>query len=605
MKKIKILIVENELLVAKDMKAVLEGLGYEVPAVASTGEDAVQEAGRFKPDLILMDVVLPGRLNGIAAAGRIRSRLDIPVIFITAYSDRKFVEAAKRMHAFGYILKPIKDEELPIAIEMALSRHGAERELKERDEKLNLFLDPATDVFCLLGPDLRILETNGTGLKYFGLERKNLSGQYLFDLLRPLPVGRKVIGPAKFQEVLSNGKPLTLKAIPCLTGQGQRCVNLKVFRTGNRLGLILTDITEKKDIKLALRESEERHRLLVENMNEGIALLDRDGLITYINEKFLKTRGYDRMAVQGHPLTELLDEESARVFQTELRAMSRGASGRPTELVWRTKDSAPVFTIVSPTALSNEKGTFKGAILVITDITERRQVEEELNRSREELRNLYQHLHSVREEESKRIAREIHDELGQALTALKMDLSWLLNRLPEHVEYKTLFREKGQAMSRLIDMTIQTVQKISAELRPGLLDDLGLPSAMEWQAQEFQIRTDIQCQFQFKGSDFKVDPDCATAMFRILQEALTNIVRHAGASRVKIGLREDAEVMELTISDNGRGVTPAEIDSPKSLGIIGMRERLRPFGGELHLSGVPKKGTNVTVRCPKRGVGLT
>jgi len=604
MRPARILIVENELIVARDMKTVLESLGYVVPAVASTGEEAIQKATRVKPDLVLMDVVLPGRLNGIVAASRIRSRLEIPVIFITAYSDRKFVEAAKRSHAFGYILKPIKDEELPIAVEMALSRHSAERELKERDEKLNLFLDPATDVFCLLDPELRVLEMNGTGLKYFGIERRSLSRPNLFDLLRPLPVGRKVIGPAKFRDVLISGKPLTLKAIPCLTAQGQRCVNLRVFRTGDRLGLILTDITEKSDIQRALEESEERHRLLVENMNEGIALVDQDGLITYINEKFLKAHGFSRMEVQGRSLADWLDGESARVFQTELRAISRGARGRPIELIWKARNSAPVFTSVSSTPLSSEKGVFKGIILVITDITERRRVEEELNRSREELRNLYQHLHSVREEESKRIAREIHDELGQALTALKMDLSWLLSRLPDDLEYRTLFRDKARAMTGLIDKTIQTVQKISAELRPGLLDDLGLPSAIEWQAQEFQSRTDIQCQFQFKGSEFKTDPDCATAVFRILQEALTNIVRHAGASRVKIALREDAEEMELTISDNGRGITPAEIDSPTSLGIIGMRERIRPFGGELRLSGMAKKGTSVTVRIPKRGAEL-
>jgi two-component system sensor histidine kinase UhpB len=500
----RILIVENELGAAKETKALLENLGFRVPAVASTGKEAVQKAGRFKPDLILMDLTFPRHLSGVAAAGRIRSRLDIPVVCLAARSDKKTVEDAKRMHAFGCLLKPIKEGELRLAIEMALSRHRAIREMKERHEKLKHSLE-----------------------------------------------------------------------------------------------------SEKNEIQRALEESEERHRLLVENMNEGIALVDQDGLITYINEKFLKAHGFGRMEVQGRPLDEWLDEGSARVFQTELRAMSRGAGGRPIELIWKAGNSPPVFTSVSSTPLSSDKGIFKGIILVITDITERRRVEEELHRSREELRNLYQHLHSVREEESKRIAREIHDELGQALTALKMDLSWLLSRLPDDLEYRALFRDKALSMTGLIDMTIRTVQKISAELRPGLLDDLGLPSAIEWQAQEFQSRTDIQCQFQFKGSDFKVDSDCATAMFRILQEALTNIVRHASASRVKIALREDAEKIELMISDNGRGITFAEIDSPGSLGIIGMRERLRPFGGELRLSGVSRKGTKVTVRVPKRGTELT
>lgn len=601
MRQTRILIVGNELLVANNIKTALEILGYVVPAIVSADRDAIQKASRIRPDIVLMDTAFTGRLNGIALATRIKSRLDIPIILITANSDRKFVEAAKAAHASGYILKPIKNVELCLAVEMALSGYAAERDLRERQEKLNLFLDSATDVFCLLNSDLLILEMNGAGLRYFGIERKHLSGKKVFDLLRPLPIGKKAIGTAEFQKVMSSGKPLTLRGFPCLKGQDQRWINLKVFRAGNGLGLILADITEKRNTELALRESLERQWLLAENMNEGIAIVNKGGRITYINEKFLKTHGYDRMAVPGHPLTEFLDEESARVFRAKLRALNKGSSVRPFQLAWKTKYPAPLFTVVSPTALPNKKGPFQGAVLVITDITERRRVEEELNRSREELRNLYQHLHSVREEESKRIAREIHDELGQALTALKMDLSWLQSRAPDDPEYKTIMRDKAQAMAKLIDKTIEIVQKISAELRPGLLDDLGLLPAIEWQAQEFQGRTEIACGFYHKGSDFDVDPDVATALFRVLQEALINVVRHSGAKRVKISLKEDKNDVQLAISDDGRGITPMEIFSPKSLGIIGMRERLRPFGGVLRLSGRLKEGTRLIVRLPKRG----
>jgi PAS domain S-box-containing protein len=487
MSKIKVLVVENELLVAKDMKKILEDSGYSVSAIVSTGQEAVRSAKRFRPDIVLMDVVLPGGLDGIGAARRIRNQFGIPVVFVTAHSAKKLFEAAKRTHPYGYILKPIKNEELSIAIEMALSKHAGDKE------------------------------------------------------------------------------------------------GMKIERT--------------------LKETEERHRLMVENMNEGIALIDKRGEITYINDKFLKARGYERNQAEGRPLTDFLEQKSSRVFQSHLRQMRKGVRSS-CELVWKTEKSSPIHTIVSPTPIFGERGAFRGAILVITDITERRQVEEELNRSREELRNLYQHLHSVREQESKRIAREIHDELGQVLTALKMDLSWLLNHLPDHLEYKNFVHDKTQTMMKLIDKTIHTVQKISAELRPGLLDDLGLLPAIEWQAQDFQSRTEIRCQFQFRGTDLKVDPDCATSLFRILQEALTNIVRHAGASLVKISLREDTGTIELSISDDGRGITQAQIHSPESLGIIGMRERLRPFGGELRLSGIPGKGTTVKVRVPKRGVEI-
>ena len=236
--------------------------------------------------------------------------------------------------------------------------------------------------------------------------------------------------------------------------------------------------------------------------------------------------------------------------------------------------------------------------MVVTDITERRRVEEELNRSREELRSLSRHWQSIKESESKRIAREIHDELGQALTALKMDISWLFQKLPEVHKEQERFLSKIDSMSKIIDMTIQTVQKISAELRPGLLDDLGLVPAIEWLGQDFQKRTGVKCILNLKCDDSALGPECSTAIFRVIQEALTNVARHAKGSRVSIRLRENEENLDLEIRDNGRGIRDEEIFAPKSLGLIGMRERLHPFDGVLKLKGIPEKGTNVSILIP-------
>jgi len=223
---------------------------------------------------------------------------------------------------------------------------------------------------------------------------------------------------------------------------------------------------------------------------------------------------------------------------------------------------------------------------------------EELERSREQLRKLSRRLQSIREEDSKRIAREIHDELGQSLTALKMDLSWLASRFPEDISDRRLLLDKIKAMTSLIDRTIQTVQKISSELRPGLLDDLGLIPAIEWQAQEFQKRTGIHCQLEIEGETLDLDSDRSTAIFRVFQEALTNVARHARASRVSINLRTDAEKLELRVTDNGIGISEKAVQAIDSLGLMGMRERLHPFGGELGIRGWPNKGTELTVSLP-------
>ena len=218
-----------------------------------------------------------------------------------------------------------------------------------------------------------------------------------------------------------------------------------------------------------------------------------------------------------------------------------------------------------------------------------------MRQSREQLRDLASHLQSVREEEGRRIAREIHDELGQALTALKMDIHWLDHRLPGD---QPMLLEKTKTMSKLIDMTVRTVRRISTELRPGLLDDLGLSAAIEWQANEFSHRTGIRCDIVSDPEDVILDQTYSTALFRILQETLTNIARHADATEVEIILKEIDDRVELEVHDNGKGITETQISNRKSFGLIGIRERVHYLNGDLRIRGAQNKGTTVKVSIP-------
>ena len=216
--------------------------------------------------------------------------------------------------------------------------------------------------------------------------------------------------------------------------------------------------------------------------------------------------------------------------------------------------------------------------------------------AREQLRDLTTYLQTAREEERTRIAREIHDELGQTLTALKFDLSWLAKRLPEG---QPELEKRAQVMSGLIDETIHTVRRVATELRPGLLDDLGLAAAIEWQAQEFAARTDIDCALQLDDVSASLDRDLATAVFRIFQETLTNIARHAEATEVRVTLTDDPGELSLTVQDNGKGIAEDQPSDSKSLGLIGMRERARAWGGDITFEGVSDRGTTVIVRIPR------
>ena len=229
---------------------------------------------------------------------------------------------------------------------------------------------------------------------------------------------------------------------------------------------------------------------------------------------------------------------------------------------------------------------------------ERIAAQEALRENEQKLRALATRLQTVREQESLRMAREIHDEMGQAMTSLKIDLLWL--------EKKLLASEKGaeplvnriHSMVEVTDTAIKSVRKICTELRPRILDDLGLIAAIEWQAREFERRTGLACKIRVPKKSLSLDAERATVVFRILQEVLTNVARHASAHQVAITLREAENNVTLLVQDDGRGISEAEVGSTRSLGLLGMRERAFAFGGEIKIAGARNKGTAVSVRIP-------
>lgn len=250
---------------------------------------------------------------------------------------------------------------------------------------------------------------------------------------------------------------------------------------------------------------------------------------------------------------------------------------------------------VLKTRLSRLVPAVERALREAEERRQRKRAVEKLRQSHQQLRALTAHLQRVREEERTRIAREVHDELGQALTGLKLDVSWLAGQLPR--KSRSLL-ERARSMASQIDATIQTVRRIATELRPGILDDLGLAAAVEWQANEFQNRTGIPCEVRTDIRDDHRGPECNTAVFRIFQELLTNIARHARARRVAVQLMESDGRIILEVRDDGRGITDEELSSPLSVGLLGMRERAELLGGEITFTGRPGEGTTVIVRLP-------
>jgi signal transduction histidine kinase len=232
-----------------------------------------------------------------------------------------------------------------------------------------------------------------------------------------------------------------------------------------------------------------------------------------------------------------------------------------------------------------------------------REHDEALIASREQLQIFAERLLIVPEQERARIAREIHDLLAQDLIRLKIDLVWLSGQLAKMTPIPVLLKERIVEMVQIADGAITCVQKIATELRPAVLDSLGLSAAVEWQAREFQERTGIRCLAKVPEEDLSVERDSAVAIFRILQESLTNVRRHANATKVNVLLRQKAGYLFLRVEDNGVGIPAVALNDPLSIGLTGMRERAALLGGRIEIKGTPGAGTTVETRLPLSKIG--
>ena len=353
----------------------------------------------------------------------------------------------------------------------------------------------------------------------------------------------------------------------------------------------IEDITERR------RAEEERKRLaaMIESSNDAIMSLT-EGRVSFWNPAAEKLFGYSSEEILGKSVNILVPSHLLGEVERNVERILRGEQIQDyeTERVRKDGSIVPVSLTVSP--LKDAHGKIVGPFAIIRDITERKRAEEELQRTLGELRTLSRRLEVVREDERTRIARELHDELGVRLTCLKMDLSRLRPSMNEASRPK--LEETVLSMIEQVDTTIAAVQGLVAELRPGVLDDLGLVAAIEWQCLDFERRSGIRCLVDSSEEDIPMDSARATAAFRICQEALTNVVRHARAKEIRVHLDKLDRELLLEIHDDGQGILPEKVTDARSLGLLGMRERAGAVGGALRIVGLPGHGTTVTLRLP-------
>jgi len=321
--------------------------------------------------------------------------------------------------------------------------------------------------------------------------------------------------------------------------------------------------------------------------------VEQDRRFVYVNPTFLSSTLFTVDDLVGkRPLSFVLPRERKHV-KAEVIRMLKGTHRVPFEFRVRIKNGETRW-IMQTVAPVQYKGN-RAIVAFYMDVTELKRKDQELAHSRERLRNLTIHLQNIREQERTKIAREIHDELGQILTALKLDVSSLIKMSQGDQLQKT---NLAKSTMELLDTAIRSVQKISAELRPSILTHLGLEAAIEWEANEFVKRTGITCETSVPQESLIKNSDLSTALFRIFQEALTNVARHARATQVNVGLKKKNGVIKLQVSDNGKGIKQSQICSVNSLGLLGMQERARSFGGTCKITGEKGGGTRLAVSIP-------
>jgi PAS domain S-box-containing protein len=362
--------------------------------------------------------------------------------------------------------------------------------------------------------------------------------------------------------------------------------------------LIGVGISLKRREVLELHAIEDRLASIVETAMDAIIAMDESHRVILFNQAAEKIFGRPRESVIGQKLEMLLPERfrsghPRHVAQFGTTGVTNRRMGGALPLL-ALRANGEEFPIDASISQQGDPG-HKVFTVILRDVTLRVQSDRALEQSREEIRELATVSQAAREQERSRVARELHDEIGGSLTALKMDTAWIQERLPAG---ESALDEKLAIMRNMLDNTVAATRRISSDLRPMMLDDLGLVPAAEWLAHDFQRRTGINCELAIALPDIEVSDEQATAVFRILQESLTNIAKHANATQAEVTLDVEDETLVLTVRDNGRGFDTTGPRAPRSFGLVSMRERVYLLDGKVTIESSPRDGTIVEARVP-------
>jgi PAS domain S-box-containing protein len=637
----------------------LEGQGFRV-LVALDGLEALERAAFSQPDLILLDVKMPG-IDGYETCRRLKSNSDtsdIPVIFMTSMSATADVVEGLAAGGVDYVTKPIRVDEVVARIgthlalrtlqqqlvtrnmqlqheiaarektqqalcdardelearvaqrteELAranvslnleiVERRGVEARLKESEARFRAIVETSPVPLCITSmPEGDILYMNQPLRELFALDATRHSVGNIVDFYASPLERDELVHHLRDEGNLRNAE-LRFRRPDGTAFWAVANARVATYGDVPAIYVGLYDITARRKADEKLRASEASLANAQRLARLGDWAWDRDGGITHWSSELYRILGLEPSVAKPcyaaylavvHPDDHAVVRRAVRVLLSK---------GQPFGIDHRIVGPDGTTRIVRLQAelVDAREGQSWGIVGTVQDITERKRTEEELLASREQLRELSAYLEAIREEERRRIALEIHDELGQLLTALKMDVALLRMRVVPDAEAT----RKIDDIRELVEKTIWMVRNVASHLRPAALN-FGIVSALEWLAEDFSRRNGMPCQLVVRGGEPSLADAHATAVFRIVQESLTNVSRHAGASRVAVTLVSSDVALDLRVSDDGQGFDLESAQSGYSYGLLGMSERARLIGGTLQIDSAPGAGTMVSINLPLDG----
>lgn len=572
----------------KTIARLLERAGCQV-VDAACGEDVLAEAARQPFDVFVLDYKMPGN-EELALVGKIKAiQPETPIIILTGYASLPSAMNAVRLQLFDYIPKDERSERLIGRIVEAIRRTRLERRVKVSEEQYRVLAENVQDMITVFTPELKVFYVSPSVQLVMGYSAEEFMELNILDLVHPddLPALQRDVGRVLSGELIQdqalrflnrNGDYVFLSTSAKSVSDGQGGVREIITST--------RDVTQHRQQHEALQQREACLTAIIENQPGMVWLKDTQSRYLAVNHFLVRASGRQSASeIIGRTDHEIWPADLADQYVRDDRMVM--AQKRTVVLEERMCDSSGLRWVESFKApVISSSGEVLGTTGFAHVITDRKQAEEELKASELRYQKLAHHLEVVREEERKRFSRELHDDIGQIFTALKIDLAQVM----ENVAETSPVKNKMHDMQTLLSDGIQRVHSLCRRLRPGALDDLSLEDALIGLTEDWKNRNSATCVLYADVDDAALSDEIKTAVFRMVQEALTNVSRYARAGRVEISLVADDQTLSVLIADDGCGMAEGSADKSASFGLLGMRERLEALGGTLTLESAPGKG---------------